>query len=73
MNLPDLRPGTRPLDDSLQASSGEYEARLEWIADLIRDALLSQARRDLELAYAAERLREMVRKEQDCCAFLTST
>jgi hypothetical protein len=40
--------------------------------------LLGQARRDLELelvyaADAAERLREMVRKEQDGCAFLNST
>jgi hypothetical protein len=40
--------------------------------------LLSQARRnlELELVYAAdatERLSEMLRKEQDCCAFLNST
>lgn len=53
----------------------DYKTRLAWISDL-RDALRSQARRDLELelvysADAAERVREMVRNEQDCCAFLT--
>ena len=55
---------------------GDYKARLAWIADLSRDALRSQVRRDLELelvysADAAERVRDMVRLEQDCCAFLT--
>ena len=55
---------------------GDYKARLAWIADLSRDALRSQVRRDLELelvysADAAERVRDMVRNEQDCCAFLT--
>ena len=54
----------------------DYKTRLAWIADLTRDALRSEARRDLELELiysddAAERVREMVRKEQDCCAFLT--
>jgi hypothetical protein len=54
----------------------DYKTRLAWIADLTREALRSQARRDLELelvysADAAERVREMVRNEQDCCAFLT--
>lgn len=55
---------------------GDYKTRLAWIADLTRDALRSQTRRDLQLelvysADAAPRVREMVRKEQDCCAFLT--
>jgi hypothetical protein len=55
---------------------GDYKTRLAWIADLARDALRSHVRRDLELelvyaADAAERVREMVRKEQDCCAFLS--
>ena len=54
----------------------DYQARLAWIADLVGDALRSQTRRDLELelvyaADAAERVREMVRRERDCCAFLT--
>lgn len=55
---------------------GDYKARLVWIAELARDALRSRVRRGLELelvyaADAAERLREIVRKEQDCCAFLS--
>ena len=54
----------------------DYKTRLAWIADLTRDALRSQARRDLQLelvysADAAARVREMVRNEQVCCAFLT--
>lgn len=56
--------------------SGDFQRRLAWIAELNRDALRSR-RRDglrLELSYAPEaldRVREMVAREQDCCAFLT--
>ncbi len=56
--------------------SGDFQERVTWIADLNRDALRSQ-RRDglrLELTYAAaalDRVREMVAREQECCAFLT--
>ena len=58
------------------STPGDYKTRLAWIADLTSEALRRQARRDLELelvysADAAVRVREMVRKEQDCCAFLT--
>ena len=54
---------------------GAYKDRLAWIAALNRDALRKHARRDLvlELSYAPEareRVREMVRNEQRCCAFL---
>lgn len=54
----------------------DYEARLAWIAELARDALRSHERRDLELelvyaADAAQRVRELVRKEQECCAILS--
>jgi hypothetical protein len=55
---------------------GDFNSRLAWIAELTRDAL-REHRRDgliLQLTYAAEaahRVREMVRKEQACCAFLT--
>lgn len=54
----------------------DFRQRLAWIADLNRDALRAQ-RRDglrLELTYARaalDRVREMVAREQDCCAFLT--
>jgi hypothetical protein len=55
---------------------GDYYARLASIAELTRDALLAFERRGfvLELRYALEaagRVREMVLKEQACCAFLT--
>jgi hypothetical protein len=56
-------------------AAGDYKDRLAWIADLNRDALRGKNREDLrlELTYApeaAERVREMVRREQDCCSFL---
>jgi hypothetical protein len=55
--------------------SGDYRERLARIAELARDGLLSVRREDLaiELRYApsvADRIREMVGKEQECCAFL---
>jgi hypothetical protein len=54
---------------------GDYRERLTWIADLARNGLVEVHREDLrlELRYApsvAERVREMVRREQQCCAFL---
>ncbi len=54
---------------------GDYRERLAWIAELARDGLLGVSRKDLhlELRYAphlADRVREMVGKEQSCCAFL---
>ncbi|MGH8219165.1 MAG: hypothetical protein ACREUT_11480 [Steroidobacteraceae bacterium] len=52
--------------------------RVKWIADLNRTALRSQRRSglQLELTYARsalERVREMVAREQRCCAFLSFT
>ncbi len=69
MNAPD----DRPIACTLQG--GWYQERLAWIADLARDGLRSHTRQDLtlELRYAPEvaiRVQEMVRKEQECCAFL---
>lgn len=54
---------------------GAYKDRLAWIAALNQDALRSYERRDLvlELGYsleARERVQEMLRNEQACCAFL---
>jgi len=54
---------------------GEFKDRLAWIAALNKDALRRYERRDhvLELSYALEareRVHEMVRNEQACCAFL---
>lgn len=62
-----------PIACTLQ--SDDYQTRMAWIAELARDGLI-EARRDdlrLELTYAprvADRVRDMVRKEQQCCAFL---
>ena len=63
-----------PIACTLQG--GSYQERLAWIADLARDGLRSHARQDLmlDLRYAQEvaaRVQEMVRKEEECCAFLT--
>jgi hypothetical protein len=55
---------------------GDYKERLAQIAALARDALRSHERDGLVLhlrydAAAADRVEEMVRRERDCCAFLT--
>ena len=62
-----------PIACALQG--GSYQERLRWIAELARDGLRQYNRKDvvLELRYATEvagRVREMVRKEEECCAFL---
>ena len=54
----------------------DYGERLAWIGRLNQDGLLGHERYDavLELHYAAtvrDRVHEMVRKERECCAFLT--
>jgi len=59
-------------------AGGDYRERLAWIAELNRDALRAQRWDDLrlDLTYtpeAAPRVRDMVRREQACCAFLTFT
>jgi hypothetical protein len=65
--------GGAPIACTLQA--GSYQERLTWLAQLARDGLLGMSRDDLrlELRYApnvADRVRDMVAKEQECCAFL---
>jgi hypothetical protein len=57
-------------------SVGDYRERLAQIAELARDALRSYEREGLVLrlryaATAADRVRDMVRRERECCAFLT--
>lgn len=54
----------------------DYAERLAWIARLNQDGLLGHGRYDavLELRYDStvrDRVHEMVRKERECCAFLT--
>jgi len=65
---------TPPIACTLTA--GNFKDRIAWISELTRDALRSHERQDLvlDLRYGPEargRVREMVRKEQECCAFLT--
>ena len=57
-------------------AEGDFKARLAWIADLNAVALREARCEDLrlELAYALQTrdlVRELVRREQACCAFLT--
>ena len=54
----------------------DFRQRATWIADLNRTALRSHRRNglQLELVYAPsalDRVREMVAREQTCCAFLS--
>jgi hypothetical protein len=56
--------------------AGAYAGRVRWIAALNRAALRAHDQRDLTLelrydAAAEARVRELVRREQQCCAFLT--
>jgi hypothetical protein len=49
---------------------------MSWITDLNCDALLGSRRNDLQLELTYEtraiaNVRELVRREQECCAFLT--
>jgi len=67
-------PEAKPIVCTLGAAS--LKDRIAWIVDLNRDALRSHRRDDLrlELTYgleAASRVRELIRREQECCAFLT--
>lgn len=56
-------------------SATEYRDRISWIAELNRAALRGSGRagRGITLIYdasAADRVREFVRRERDCCPFL---
>lgn len=64
----------KPIACSLGA--GDYRERLAWIAELNARNLRRQRRSGLrlELAYGtavAEDLRELIRREEACCGFLT--
>jgi hypothetical protein len=57
-------------------TSGDFQERLTWIADLNREALLKHNRSDLTLTLvydrqAIDRVRELMRHEQTCCAFMS--
>src|SRR6185437_17082945 len=64
---------TEPIACTLGA--GAYRERLAWIAELNRSALQSARREDARLILTYDprvtvRVREMIRREQECCAFL---
>lgn len=67
--------GLEPAPIVCTLTPGDFKERVQWMRDLARDSL-RDARREslaLHLTYdvsAAPRLREMVRKEEACCAFL---
>jgi hypothetical protein len=69
------KPGLEPAPIACTLTPGDIGKRLQWIRDLARRSL-RDARREplaLHLTYdlsAAPRVREMVRKEEACCAFL---
>ncbi len=53
-----------------------FRKRLAWIAELTHDALQGYERHDLVLTLqyafgAADRVREMVSREKECCTFLS--
>lgn len=67
---------TEPIACTLGA--GAYRERLAWIAELNRSALRNVQREGTQLILcydlqAAGDVREMVRREQECCAFLDFT
>jgi hypothetical protein len=69
---------SEPNPIACKLSSQDFQERLEWIARLNADALREQHRNglQLELIYssdATERVREMVERERQCCAFLSFT
>jgi hypothetical protein len=67
--------GLDPAPIACALTPGDLERRVQWIRDLARDSLRDARREPLALhltydASAAPRVREMVRKEEACCAFL---
>ncbi len=63
-----------PIACSLEAT--DFNDRISWIVNLNRGALLRSRRDDLQLeltyeARAIAEVRELVRREQECCAFLS--
>lgn len=66
---------TGPAPIACTLTQGDFKERIEWIRDLAQESLLDVRREPLALhltydAAAAARVREMVGKEQACCAFL---
>ena len=69
-----MTPNNAPIACTL--GGADYSERLVWIARLNHDGLLGHERHDaaLELRYATtvrDRVQALVRRESECCAFLT--
>ncbi len=67
-------PHRPPIACSLGAA--DYQERVRWIADLNRRALRADRHQDLRLeltyaAEAAEKVRQLVQREAQCCPFFT--
>ena len=67
---------TVPAPIACTLTPGDFKSRMAWIGDLTRETLREHRRGGLalHLTYAraaADRVRQMVRQEQECCAFLT--
>ena len=65
--------GAAPIACTL--TPGDFEQRVQWIRDLAQNAPRQARRNDLTLYLtydrsAADQVRDMVRKEEACCAFL---
>jgi len=66
---------TTPLPIACTLAPGDYSERLAWIAKLNRESLRSFHQDDLtlDLVYdiaAGGQVRELIRREEKCCAFL---
>ena len=69
---------TSPLPIACTLTAEAYSERTTWIAKLNRESCRAYHQEDLtlELAYdiaAATQVRELVRREEECCAFLHFT
>ena len=67
---------TSALPITCTLGADDYRERMAWIAELNRTALRHHTQDGLRLVLtyapdAGERVRELVRRERDCCAFLT--
>jgi hypothetical protein len=72
-DMTDITPGRTPLTCTL--AQDELSKHMASIAELARDALRTYSRHDLvlDLRYlpeATSKVREMLRREQECCPFL---
>jgi len=78
VGIPTPEPMTPPLPIACTLTAEDYSERTTWIAKLNRESCRSHHQDDLtlELVYdiaASAQVRELVRLEEECCAFLRFT